>query len=1398
MENVTNKSPGSVDYNEFEEDGNDSDLEGRLYAEIYYSNQNYDPDENFESSIKNIQDIKNACSASNETNSKYIQNNPIELKNADNPTNSSDKNCTPTKEQNDLVSAENEKVSSNVDKNLNLQKQVNLETQSNSILRECSNEIVDEYVNSQETPDKNRTPKQKTPKQKKNQTPKIMNEETEYSSPQNLTKAAKSANKKKKKSDGFPQILNNSLTTPNSRKRTLGFDKIGGGSSKRRSLESDKSLVNSASKSGNGKTDGATLVPVSLNSRKSSGDANISTLISPATMAILFPPVSTAKKLTKGRKNKKEQTQTKSIAANLNDNSKQSKKAEKSIQEEEEIIEIISTDSSNDSSEEDLPIVETPKAVRQKQNEESEKGMPMWLDISSDSDSEESIFEVPVPPKPPPPIIDLNDSEHFSSDSDDSSSDGIHDLNSKSQTKNVTFSCSTSDSEDSSGSENNSRVTKKTKVDSAESSTENYRSRLFSEQSIPTDGESSKDNCTVANETREIISVSNSAENSDGNTRSRLASEQSNPTDEASDSSYSDFPEHEKVDSIGENLILNCTQVQKGAKSLEEIKKIRQVAVSAEVGGRENISATEYHEYVEPLNDLAGPSTSKASGSVSKKKSRKTKESEKSRKSSKEKTDEEYFFEPMLDKIKAFYNDSWGGEEFSVEETQNTMRKDPRCWAILDEDWKPSLKRQRYFLNKTKCTLCRQSGHLRANCTEPKKGPICHMCGVKGHYETRCPHKVCLTCGTKQNTFRQTCETCSKLTCTLCRSRGHKKDSCPDHWRQYHHTTTEENHHPPTQAIEVMKSSSSLFCCNCTMRGHESSTCNKYRWSQHYATPPHITNYNKCDRMLPISSPNPVEVVDFTESPGNSSRNSLNNTEFENISYEEMFLSPTKDYSSSTTSNFETNPGKILFELKYNKIKMKRYGQWGHKVKIRKPSSKTQSQIVLSDLKDAKLEGLIAGTFKPKHFDKLCLIVVCDFRIELVYGKKVVVNINHYQNSIKNSFFKKIICFWARLSDEDKLNIRFNLPRIKEGLVRRLDKSFKTFEELSGDVEMIYETAESLSIELEKSVRIISKKNKRLIRLIRDRGDTMRILSQLLFKNNCALEKDALPNLRKLHTNLLENSGLYTARVSHDIYIQIYYYYTLIFGRSRHPNLDEMVKKYVALKKGSPNTSIGNSVLSENLEAAIAECSSEDLDQQQHFDPEYDNEEHVDQHVDIVDQDYVDQNNVLQDPVTPRRSLHQKPSPSIPPLLENSPFNIPQQFYPEQLGYPSPGCSNTPQTRPSQFELPVDEFIPISNYQLREFPEPSPHFNNRRRDPREYGRNPMHSFKTFNPRAPQTPDRLVSEASYLMNRALQFNLPHLQKAGIQLGELINQNRVQWKHIHHYRTMINSQHPRGFR
>lgn len=40
-----------------------------------------------------------------------------------------------------------------------------------------------------------------------------------------------------------------------------------------------------------------------------------------------------------------------------------------------------------------------------------------------------------------------------------------------------------------------------------------------------------------------------------------------------------------------------------------------------------------------------------------------------------------------------------------------------------------------------------------------------------------------------------------------------------------------------------MKPADSLYCCNCTKRGHDSSTCHEYRWSQHFPTPAFVSNY---------------------------------------------------------------------------------------------------------------------------------------------------------------------------------------------------------------------------------------------------------------------------------------------------------------------------------------------------------------------------------------------------------------------------------------------------------------------------------------------------------------------------------------------------------------------------
>lgn len=202
----------------------------------------------------------------------------------------------------------------------------------------------------------------------------------------------------------------------------------------------------------------------------------------------------------------------------------------------------------------------------------------------------------------------------------------------------------------------------------------------------------------------------------------------------------------------------------------------------------------------------------------------------------------DYIFKPMTDEMKAYYN-SQNHKNFDVAQLQHNMSKDPRKWGILDEDLmpRPSSNKQHVRFWNVKCGNCRQNGHQRYDCSAPRKAINCYICGEKGHNEARCPKKSCLTCGKKQNTFRQTCENCRVMYCTMCNSTGHQRKYCPDLWRRYHQTTTMDS--LPQDPGNVMKPRSQLHCCNCAKCGHESSTCKEYRWSQHFPTPAAVTSY---------------------------------------------------------------------------------------------------------------------------------------------------------------------------------------------------------------------------------------------------------------------------------------------------------------------------------------------------------------------------------------------------------------------------------------------------------------------------------------------------------------------------------------------------------------------------
>ncbi|XP_015590411.1 uncharacterized protein LOC107265454 [Cephus cinctus] len=232
----------------------------------------------------------------------------------------------------------------------------------------------------------------------------------------------------------------------------------------------------------------------------------------------------------------------------------------------------------------------------------------------------------------------------------------------------------------------------------------------------------------------------------------------------------------------------------------------------------------------------------------------------------------DYFFLPMSDELKSFYNESWGGERFDIQQVQGDMPKDPRHWAILDSDLCNPSRRQRYWSTQ-KCKQCHSDGHNKADCPFPKKVPNCHMCGKEGHTEPRCPEKKCLTCGRPTSSYVKTCEYCRKLKCSTCGSKGHEKSTCPDLWRRFHRTTNTLTVKISEDNNMIMKPANQLHCCNCARRGHDYTDCVKYRWSQHFPTPSYVTDYTDGPHYISNTENEVIEIPDESFVNENNEKN---------------------------------------------------------------------------------------------------------------------------------------------------------------------------------------------------------------------------------------------------------------------------------------------------------------------------------------------------------------------------------------------------------------------------------------------------------------------------------------------------------------------------------------------
>ncbi|KAJ6641844.1 Zinc finger CCHC domain-containing protein 7 [Pseudolycoriella hygida] len=213
------------------------------------------------------------------------------------------------------------------------------------------------------------------------------------------------------------------------------------------------------------------------------------------------------------------------------------------------------------------------------------------------------------------------------------------------------------------------------------------------------------------------------------------------------------------------------------------------------------------------------------------------------------------------DEMKAFYNDSWGGETHNSHALRKQMPRESYNWHLDAKDLRSNFN----VLKSIKCHNCHENGHRMAFCPQPKREVVCYTCGVGGHRESRCPNSICLRCGEKTNSYRRGCERCHHMTnveCRKCNRRGHYARLCPDNWRAYHNTTDTTS--APVRA-PIIKSNNKRYCSVCARPGHRAEQCYDFKLLlQDEPVPSFVKNYEKVypDEQIDNSMATPYSMFE--------------------------------------------------------------------------------------------------------------------------------------------------------------------------------------------------------------------------------------------------------------------------------------------------------------------------------------------------------------------------------------------------------------------------------------------------------------------------------------------------------------------------------------------------------
>ncbi|CAK1540304.1 unnamed protein product [Leptosia nina] len=538
-----------------------------------------------------------------------------------------------------------------------------------------------------------------------------------------------------------------------------------------------------------------------------------------------------------------------------------------------------------------------------------------------------------------------------------------------------------------------------------------------------------------------------------------------------------------------------------------------------------------------------------------------------------------YSITTLRAEMEKFYNESWGGENFNHKEIQKSMSRDKSLWVIDPKDKMPSSRR------KTTCNYCNRPGHRDDTCHF--KPAVCYMCGSTGHYEPRCPRKICVNCGSPNHIYSNVCRNCANwryIKCVECGQGGHPASHCPDLWRRYHDTTDFKN----LEESRQLKKHNQQFCSGCTRRGHLVHSCRtSVPFSALPINSPYVISYAPLYPCIHNENANPNTQQDTTisshtqKTPTNKRqsksptvhethqpkrRNILSESKDERfnksphnknaqnpITTENSDPKPTSDTAveDQSTSNVDnkghmiqdnevSDTSELIFSARIYLTKEIRQALNSEDGKMWLNNAKEKNHIILEDVNLQKEFLDIKGSMGNQEA----------FQSELrewTKGKQI----NDAPSNIKNS-------------NTDNLN---DIPKKKTVLLRKLNSSMDSLKKFLGEPNILYK---ELMFHQNRRGELLKQKELSNVKLGNNRDNIRGMLKKL---NMVLLGQAGLADgLHHLHQlNMLKNQIAQSKNitVSETLRNEIGKHFHCIFSALPRDDYAELVQKYNCIKNSA-------------------------------------------------------------------------------------------------------------------------------------------------------------------------------------------------------------------------------------